>query len=386
MGTALGRERLFSRDFILVCLGEFFFFSSMHILLSTLPIYIVFLGISEAQLGIVLGIFTFTAVIARLIVGREVDRRGRRLFLLAGPLIFFISSALYNWARSFSPLIGVRLLHGTGIAAFTVAASAVVADLAPAHRRGEALGYFSTLAAFSMLIAPALGMVIYYSFGFTTMFLFSASLAAVAFVLVIPLKEVQRQLGTPSSQGGSAVFFSRGAAYPAFLMGCLTISFGCVTSFVPLYALGKGMSNPGFFFTAYGIVVALARVLAGGISDRWGRATVIVPAIVLTSVGTALLAIASSTPTFLFLAALYGLGFGSAYPPLIAMAVDRVPITERGAAMGTFTAAFDLGIGVGTILWGFVLQYSGFEVMYLTASLVPLLGLATFPVARWRRR
>ena len=54
--------------------------------------------------------------------------------------------------------------------------------------------------------------------------------------------------------------------------------------------------------------------------------------------------------------------------------------------MGTFTAAFDLGIGLGTILWGFVLQYSGFEMLYLTASLIPLFGLATFPLAQWFRR
>lgn len=384
--AAVNEERLFTRDFIFVCLSNFFFFSSMHILLSTLPVYIIFLGIPEAQLGIVLGIFTFTAVIARLIVGREADRRGRRSFLLAGPVVFFAASSLYNWARSFVSLIGVRLFHGVGIAAFTVAASALIADLAPAHRRGEALGYFSTLASLSMLIAPALGMVIYYSLGFTIMFLFSASLAIVAFGLALPVGEAPTPARPPSSQEGPAVFFSRGAAYPAFLMACLTITFGCVTSFVPLYALEKGMTNPGFFFTVYAVVVSLARLVAGGISDRWGRATVIIPAMVLTSAGTALLATASSTLTFLLLAAFYGVGFGSAYPPLIAMAVDRVPPTERGAAMGTFTAAFDMGIGLGTILWGFVLQYSGFEMLYLTASLVPIIGLATFPVARWRRR
>lgn len=379
------RERILSRDFVLVCLGNVVSWSSMNVLVSTLPIYIVLLGIPEAQLGIVLGVFTISAVIARLLVGREIDRRGRRWFLLAGPVVFFCASGFYNWARDFGTLVAVRLLHGAGMAIFSVAAIAIVADLAPPFRIGEALGYFSTLGALSMLIAPPLGMALYEGSGFTVMFIFAASLALAALAIFLPVEETVDPAAISSNQDRKTIVFSRGALYPSFLMAALSITFGSVYSFVPLYALEKGMANPGFFYTVYSIGAAVSRLIAGPLSDRWGRTAVAVPAMVISSVGTALLAMVSSTPTFLVLAVVYGFGFGGAFPVFSAMVVDRVPIEELGAAMGVFTAAVDLGWGLGTVIWGFVLEYSSFEVVYLAASVIPALALLTFPLTRWRR-
>ena len=379
--------RLFSRDFLLICLADFFFFSCLHLFMSTLPVYVVSLGIPEGQLGFILGVFTFTAVVTRLLVGREADRRGRRAFLLSGPIIFTLSSLLYSGATSFWTLSAVRLLHGSGIAAFTVPSMALIADLAPPARRGEALGYFSVAGGLTMLFAPAAGMAIYYAWGFVVHFVVGAALAVAAFLAIAPvaMSPAADKPQAMTASATSAIMFSRGAAYPALLIASLTITYGSVTSFLPLYALGRGMSNPGLYFTAYAVCLVLARFTAGSISDRIGRFKVIAPCMLLTAAATAALIGAESTPVFLALGALYGLGFGACYPPLIAMAVDRVPPTERGAAMGTFTAAFDLGIGVGSVLWGFVLQYGGFGLLYATAGLLPIAGLLTMPFD-YRRR
>lgn len=377
-------SRLLSRDFLLICGADFFFFNNLHLFMSTLPVYIVSLGIPEGQLGLLLGLFTFTAVIARLLVGREVDRRGRRAFLLVGPVIFTLSSLLYTVAADFWSLAAVRLLHGTGIAAFTVAAIAMIADLVPPHRRGEGLGYFSAAGGLTMLIAPAAGMAIYYAVGFTTHFVVGAVLAVCA-LLTISFVGGSGRSPTPTAVGSPAKLFSRGAAYPAFLIACMSVTYGSITSFLPLYALQRGMSNPGLYFTTYSVLLVLARFTAGGISDRIGRFQVIAPSMLVAAVATVALIGADSTPIFLALGALYGLGFGACYPPLIAMAVDRVPPTERGAAMGTFTAAFDLGIGIGSVLWGFVLQFTSFSVLYATAALLPVAGLLTIPFEHRRR-
>jgi predicted MFS family arabinose efflux permease len=58
----------------------------------------------------------------------------------------------------------------------------------------------------------------------------------------------------------------------------------------------------------------------------------------------------------------------------MALLVDSVSEEGRGAAMGTFTAAFDLGIGMGSIFLGFVLQYFGFQVMYSISGMIVLAG------------
>ena len=124
----------------------------------------------------------------------------------------------------------------------------------------------------------------------------------------------------------------------------------------------------------FAVTLILVRALAGKLSDIKGRKFVIIPGMVLISAGLWVLSTASILESFLAAALLYGLGFGLVHPSLMAFLVDRVSETGRGAAMGTFTASFDLGIGTGSILLGLVLQYYGFQVMYTLGGLIVLAG------------
>lgn len=58
-------------------------------------------------------------------------------------------------------------------------------------------------------------------------------------------------------------------------------------------------------------------------------------------------------------------------PVLQAQAVMRTPIHRRGAATGTFFALFDMGIGLGTILWGYIAAASSYQTMYFL-TLIPV--------------
>ena len=137
------------------------------------------------------------------------------------------------------------------------------------------------------------------------------------------------------------------------------------------------MGNPGIFFTVFAVTLVLVRALAGKLSDSRGRKAVIVPGMLIITLGLFVLSIANSFSLFIAAAFLYGLGFGLVHPTIMALLVDRVSDRTRGAAMGTFTAAFDLGIGLGSIVLGVVLQYFGFMAMYLLG------GLIVFAAAIW---
>lgn len=59
------------------------------------------------------------------------------------------------------------------------------------------------------------------------------------------------------------------------------------------------------------------------------------------------------------------------------------PASRRGAAMGTFSTAMALGIGGGSVLWGFVAQAAGYQVMYLASGTVALLAFVVFAAGWW---
>ena len=105
------------------------------------------------------------------------------------------------------------------------------------------------------------------------------------------------------------------------------------------------------------------------------------PGLVLLAGGLGILAVTHSLAGFFLAAATFGIGFGAASPALAALAVDVVPPEERGSAVATYTAGFEVGIGFGAIALGPVLQATGFEVTFLLAALGPALGSAIYLVS-----
>lgn len=360
-------DTLFSKNFILTSLSTFTLFASFYFLLITLPIYIKKIGGNESEIGLIIGVFTISAVFLRPFIGKEVDRRGRKVILVSGIVVFFISMLLYNYTRDVTSLLLLRVLHGIGWGAATTAATTLIADIAPPKRRGEAMGVFGMASNIAMAIGPALSMILLLKYDFSILFSISAGIALVSLLFVLPISETM--VVHPKTP-----LFSKEALFPSVLMFIISLTYGSIVSFLSLFAQKQGILNPGIFFTVFAVTLILVRALAGKLSDIKGRKFVILPGMVLITAGLWVLSTAITLNTFLAAAFLYGLGFGLVHPSLMALLVDSVSDKGRGAAMGTFTAAFDLGIGAGSIILGLVLQYYGFQVMYTLSGLIVLIG------------
>jgi MFS family permease len=372
-------ETLFTRNFVLTSLSTFTLFTSFYFLLITLPIYIEKIGGSESEIGLILGVFTISAVLLRPFIGKEVDRRGRKIILVTGIVIFLISMLLYDYTKNVTSLLLLRVLHGIGWGAATTAATTLIADIAPSKRRGEAMGIFGMASNVAMAIGPALSMILLQKYDFPILFSISAGISLLSLLLVLPISETM--VVHPRTP-----LFSSEALFPSALMFMISLTYGSIVSFLSLFAQKQGISNPGIFFTVFAVTLILVRALAGKLSDIKGRKFVIIPGMVLIAAGLGVLSTASALDSFLVAALLYGIGFGLVHPSLMALLVDMVGDEGRGAAMGTFTAAFDLGIGAGSILLGLVLQYFDFQVMYALSGLIALSGAVFLILFNGRRQ
>jgi len=375
--ASTSREPIFTADFTLASLSSFAAFSSFYLLLATLPVYVSKIGGGERAVGMIIGVFSTTAVLLRLPLGRACDERGKRGFMLAGALLMTLCGGFYFLSRSVPVLMGVRVAHGIGWALFGTTISALVADLVPARRRGEAMGYYGVFSNLAMAIGPAAGVFLMRGQGFGLLFAASAAMSLLAFATTVPIRE-QPPASRPSQTGPRQSMIERSSLFPSLVLGLMAMGYGVIVSFLPLYAAKLGIANPGVFFTAYAITLVLARPAAGKLSDRFGRATVIVPGLALVALALAALAFARTQSGLVAIAILFGLGFAAVYPALMALVVDRAPPGRRGAAMGTFATAMDLGIGGGSFLWGFVAEWTGFAPMFVSAGAVSLVALALF--------
>jgi MFS family permease len=371
---ALAPQRILTRDFLLTCAGGLLLFASFQILLGVLPLYLKDdLGGSDSTVGLVIGVFAFAALFPRPFIGREIDRGGSKRFLLAGALIFLTASLCYLFADSIALLLGVRVIHGVGMACFHTAAFTFVAEVAPPNRRGEAMGIWGLMSTFSTAVAPYAGLVIRDGAGNSAVFLTSAALATAAIGLILLVHESPSETVRPDRVSGGLIEPS--VFTPALLVLLFTLVFGAVQSFVLLYAEEQRIERAGLYFSAFALAVLASRVFGGRLADRYGRWSVILPAMAVTIAAMLLLAVAGSLPLLLLVGALFGLAFGAGQPALTALAIDLVRPERRGAGMATFTSAFELGIGSGSIVMGLVATAAGYSAMFALCAVPPAVAL-----------
>jgi MFS family permease len=336
-------------SFYLVLAANFFFFASFQWTFVTLPGYIQAIGGYAAQIGLAYGLSTFSAVLLRPGVGRLVDRWGRKQALLVGAALFTLEPILYTLTSSVWPFLAVRLLRGLGIAAFTTAYTALVADLAPPDRRGEALGLSGVTNNVGLLFAPALGLWVQARWGYAPHFWLSAAIAAGSLVVLLPVREPGR---SATARITSSSFWSvarKRSVWTAALGSLgLAVAYGAALSFVAPFADRRGITVAGAYFSAFALAVMIAQSLAGWLSDRVGRRTVAVPgmaAVILSMVG---LVMAHTNLALLVAGVGLGLSWGLVRAGLDTAVVDAVQPEARGTALAVLYACFDTGIGVGS--------------------------------------
>jgi MFS family permease len=271
-------------------------------------------------------------------------------------------------------MMGLRFFHGIGIAVYTTSGSVLAADLCPPTRRGEGMGYYGMAMNLAMIIGPALGAALMEVIGFIHLFWLSAVLALASLMLVQFIHEPTRAAMHPYAGAHRPPLFSRAALFPGFIAMCMTMTFGSVVSFLPLFVRDHELGNPGLFFTVYSIVVVLSRPFAGQWSDRFGRMAVIIPGMMILAVSMVTLAYATSRWGLIGSAVFQGLGFGCVHPAIMAWVVDRSTAHDRGPALATLMGAFDVGVGLSAMGLGIVLQHTNFTVLYLCAAGIALFG------------
>jgi predicted MFS family arabinose efflux permease len=374
------RERArYAPPFFLAMLVSFLFFASMHLLAWTLPLYLSSEFHSATAVGLIIGVMAVSAVLLRPLAGQWADRHGRKLVILLGAGCFTVAPLLYMVGGSVTALVLGRLIHGVGICLFTTGYGSLIPDLAASGRRGEAIGLASISVPISLMIAPRLGSLVQERYGFPFLFAVAGLVAVVAFGVGLMLPKGN----CSQSTGASAIPFRKILNVPrlwAALVAvvALAIAYGAISSFLPLFAEDRGISQGSYFFLAYGLALVLVSAFMGSLSDRWGRAKVIVPGMLGVVGILAALSQVEHLTQYLLLAFAFGFFASAAKVSLDAFCVDSVPLEGRGAAVSLEFGVYDMGIGLGAWGLGAVADAAGYGGMFLVMAGLMLVGLAAF--------
>ena len=369
-------QKILSRDFILCSLAHFVFSSVFAILIPTIPIYLSRFEAKEAEIGFLIGIFSFSSLIFRPIVGRALLNIPERDLMIAGTLLYVFSSIAYLLAPPFWPLLVVRIFHGIGLAFFTTAIFTLVANITPAMHRGQLISYFFLSGSMAYVLAPYFGILLINRFNFVVLFSLCTGLSLCS--LFITTKLGKRKGSPLENQSLKAqTILSREALPSSTVAFMLNIIWGSLCAFFPLHALRHGVSNPGIFFFFSSIALILGRTLGGKILDIYDRKKVVIPCLIAVTISMAILTFSTTLPMFILVAVIFGTGWALLYPSLLIYAIEDAG-SARGPAMATFTALGDLGLGMGPMIMGIILQWTNYPIMFFCLTLIGVINFLYF--------
>jgi len=369
-------QKVLTRDFILCFFAYFAFSFVFNILIPTLPIYLSKLGSNEVEIGILIGSFAVSSLVLRPFVGRALLKIPENTFMIAGALFFAIASVAYLLASPFWPFLILRIFQGIGYAFFNTASFTLIANISSEAHRGQSLSNFYLAFNVSSALAPPLGMFLINHFGFTLLFLVCLGLSLCS--LFISTKLGKRQMASlQNSPIEDGFLLSRKALPPSIVAFFPLFIWGASVTFFPLYAVNHGVSNPGLFFTASAIMIILCRGLGGKILDLYSRERIILPCFTAYIISMVIIAFSKTQTMFILAALIYGIGPGFLTPALLAEALDRGG-SSRGPVMGTFQAITDLGISLGPIFMGIIVQATSYPIMFLCLALFAIIDLNYF--------
>lgn len=367
--------RLWTTSFVGLTLSMFFLCLGFYMLLPTLPLYITQSGIDESRLGLIIGGFTLTAVVVRPVIGGLLDRFGRRSFILAGLILFAVAMFLYNWASGVVLLFLLRILHGGGWAVSTTSIGTSVTDVIPERRRNEGMGWYGMSMSVSMALGPLIGVWVVRNYSFPHLFGLAACLSVGAILIALATKVPDVR----SNKEQRAVFFDKSVLPISGVIFFLALTYGGITTFVPLFA-GSIHVNAGTFFLVYAIALTLTRPIAGRLADRYNEGSVIIPSMILTIIALLILSLSDGLTGLIVSALMYGMGFGAAQPTLQAATLSLVSSDNKGMANASFFTAMDLGIGLGSILLGVIAQLFGYSFLFAACAGSGLIAVLVFTV------
>ncbi|WP_106495898.1 MFS transporter [Lentibacillus sp. Marseille-P4043] len=381
-------DKIWTRDFVLVCLANFFIFLGFQMTLPTIPLFVKELGGSDQLIGIITGIFTFSALLLRPYAGHSLESKGRQFVYMIGLAIFVLSVGSYAFIASIVFLFIMRMVQGIGWGFSTTATGTIATDIIPPKRRGEGMGYFGLSGNLALAFGPSLGLTLVGVMSFKELFLICASLGLVAFLLSSKIRYKKVEQSPNKSTTVKFDIFEKTALQPSVLLFFITVTFGGIASFLPLYATQKGIEGIELYFLMYAIFLMISRTFAGKIYDKKGHEFVFLPGTLLIFIAMILLSWLPSMFVMLVAGALYGLGFGSVQPALQAWSVDKAPDNRKGMANATFFSFFDLGVGLGAMVFGQLAFVFGYGSIYATAagSVMLSMMLYVFLLIKSRKR
>lgn len=378
-------EKLWNANYWKVMTSNFLLFFAFYILTPLLPLYLdEQFHANKDIIGIVLSGYVIATLLIRPFSGFIVDTFNRKKVLMLCFFAFFICFAGYIGAGTLLMFAIVRTMHGIPFGATTVANSTVAIDVLPSSRRNEGIGFYGLSNNLAMAIAPSAGIYIYSATSNFGLLFWIALILALAGFFCSTTVQLPKRATVPGKPKLSLDHFFLGKAWLMAINICFFgLCWGVMSNYVAIYGKEQlGITDgTGLFFMILSTGLVIAR-LFGRKRLRAGKITQSCAiGVCLSLIGYVLFASGLGAWSYYLSALFVGLGNGQTYPAFLNMFISVARHDQRGTANSSILISWDLGMGLGILLGGFVVEYLNYQAAFWVAAAMQAAGTLLFLLA-----
>ena len=375
--------KLFAGDYLKVWTANFMMYFSFYFVTPLLPLYLrdVF-NADKAMIGLVLSGYSIAALAIRFFSGYIVDRFSRKKVLLIGYASFALFFLGYYLTGSIILFAVIRTLHGAPFGLTSVSSNTVAIDVLPSQRRGEGIGYWGLSNNFAMAVGPSLSLMLYHHFDSYNL-LFTVSLLFALLGLFI--NTFVNCKYCPPIMEKKKMSLDRFLLLEGWSQGiCITfiaMAYGILSTYIAIYS--KDVLNittgTGTFFMLFALGLILSRFVGVKALSKGYAVRNATYGVIVVAVGYSMFTFWQTLYGYYISAVVIGFGQASMYPAVQTMFLNMTTNDKRGTANATILTSWDLGVGLGIILGGYVAEHlGGYNSAFLMSAVVSALSLIFF--------
>lgn len=380
------RRRLF---LLVLALSGFVTSFGAHVVAVNLPDYAEKVGFGALMIGLLIAVYDFAELFAKPAAGFIADRRGMRITLKVGLVVFALGSLLFLVLPP-ELLLVVRFVQGLGAAALSTVSIALVGRFYTTGR-GRAFGIYNAVKGAGYVLAPTAGALLATRHGFHSVFVASAALGGLALALTFVLPDDRpaplEEEDEPSFKQMFALFKDPALlpTYAAIVINMFVV--GVLFGFFPVYlhALHYSTSSAGLLVSATTASYLLVQPLAGWLADKGDPALTIIVGLAVAAGATLAIPAATGWP-LIPLAVAAGLGVGTVWTNTDMLVTRIAGDRQLGAAVGAAQSFKEVGDMLGPLAIGAIAQAWGVRVGFVVCGVAALAVVVLFAALRPRMK
>lgn len=382
-------KTVYSKDVILVLAASFFFMASAMLVTPLITGFAESTGASAALMGIVGGMMNLCSLVCRPLAGNLADKISKYRLSLIGSVMLVIAAAGYIAAPDETFVVVARIINGVGFACCSVCMSTWVSNMLPKDKIGSGMGFYGTMNALAMAVAPAIGVSVYQTLGYRAAFCIALVFSA-AVVVIIQFVKDKGEPGAKTAAAGNSDPEAAGAASKpalqlidkkvvpiALIIMLFAIPYCATQSFLVTYADVKKLHiTVSLFFPSYAVILMVLRLSLKSFFDKLPFGRFLLFGCISSFLSISCLAVMDHNIVMLLASAFMAGGYGIMCSVCQSTAILLAGEGKRGLANSTYYIGLDLGMAFGPIIGGALYGSLDIRLFYpVLLVTVPLAGL-----------